>query len=296
MDTPVILFVYNRIEHTKQTIDALGAVHNSTLIDLIIYSDGPKNDQTDIQKVEHVRSYLNHISKSHPFKSIRLIDRAKNLGLSQSVLSGVTSVISQSQQAIVLEDDIVVSPTFYDIMNRLLEAYKNDLDVSSISGYMYPVQLPQSCDDFFLLKRASSWGWATWRDRWEKVDWDVKDYDQFIESRDLQRNFNEGGEDLTPMLIKWKKGLNDSWAVRWCYHHFKTSTYGIFPKTSIVSNIGHDGSGTHSKNSNRYNQVLNSSTKLSLPFSLQEDSVITNNIKMFFKLSPIRRLINKLTL
>ncbi len=296
MHAPVILFVYNRIEHAQKTIEALKAVDQADQISLIIYSDGPTSDQADKQKVEQVRSYLRLLQRDHPFSTTALNEREENLGLARSVISGVTEVLARWDSVIVLEDDIVVSVPFYEVMNQLLNEYKEDSQVNSISGYMYPVAIPRESSDFFLMKRASSWGWATWRDRWEQVDWAISDYDEFMSSKDLQRRFNEGGEDLTPMLIKWKKGKNDSWAIRWCYHQCRTHTYGIFPKNSMVVNIGNDGTGTHSRSTSRYQQQLNDSYQITLPKAITEDAIISGNIEQFFRLSPIRRFINKLTL
>lgn len=296
MHAPVILFVYNRIEHTQKTIEALKAVGQADQINLIIYADGPGSDVTDRQKVEQVRSFLSLLQRDHPFRAIEVVERIENIGLARSIISGVSEVLARWDRAIVLEDDIVVSVLFYEIMNKLLNEYKEDGRVNSISGYMYPVAIPRESSDFFLMKRASSWGWATWRDRWEQVDWEVSDYNEFMSSKVLQRKFNEGGEDLTPMLIKWKKGMNDSWAIRWCYHQFKTRTYGIFPKNSMVVNIGNDGTGTHSRSTKKYQQQLNDSNLFALPQPIMEDATITGNIEQFFRLSPIRKVINKLTL
>ena len=155
MHAPVILFVYNRIEHTQKTIEALKAVGQADQINLIIYADGPGSDVTDRQKVEQVRSFLSLLQRDHPFRAIEVVERIENIGLARSIISGVSEVLARWDRAIVLEDDIVVSVLFYEIMNKLLNEYKEDGRVNSISGYMYPVAIPRESSDFFFEQKPT---------------------------------------------------------------------------------------------------------------------------------------------
>jgi GT2 family glycosyltransferase len=141
---PIALFVYNRPWHTRQTVEALKKNQLFDSSDLIILSDGAK-DQASAQKVEEVRQYLRTISG---FKSVKIIERDCNIGLAQSIISGVTQVINEYGRVIVMEDDLVTSPFFLRYMNDALECYENEDKVISIHGYCYPISvLPET---FFL--------------------------------------------------------------------------------------------------------------------------------------------------
>ena len=99
--------------------------------------------------------------------------------------------------------------------------------------------------DGYFNYRNSSWGWATWKDCWKKADWEIKDYNSFLDDKLAQREFNRGGEDMTRMLINQMEGKIDSWAIRWSYAQFRHNALSLYPIHSYVANIGVDGSGTH---------------------------------------------------
>ena len=171
---PIILFVYNRPEHTKKTVEALKSNLFASESLLFIFSDGYKN-QNDKRAVEDVRKYISTISG---FKEIKINLKDNNLGLANSVISGVTEVINKYDKAIVLEDDIITSKYFLKFMNEALDFYEEDKRIYSISGYNFPIKIPESYQHkIYISPRPSSWGWATWKDRWEKVDWNISDFD-----------------------------------------------------------------------------------------------------------------------
>ncbi|MFH2030654.1 MAG: sugar transferase [Bacteroidota bacterium] len=287
---PIILFVYNRLAHLQQTVISLQANELSKESDLFIYSDGPKND-IDSLKVNSVREYLKTISG---FKKIQIVEKDRNNGLANSVILGVSEILQKYLKVIVVEDDLRVSIDFLAFMNAALDFYADSPEIFSISGYNFPIEIPADYgNDVYLSYRASSWGWATWRNRWEKADWEVKDYQKFKKDRTAQHLFNRGGEDLTPMLHKQMKGTIDSWAIRWAYSHFKNGTYCLFPVISKVRNIGKDGSGTHSRITNIYNVNLSScEVNITFDMKLNLNDVIIKNIRKFIRPSLIRRIIN----
>ncbi len=287
---PIALFVYNRLLHLQQTVISLQTNEISKESDLFIYSDGPKNS-SDAQKVNRVREYLKTISG---FKTIQIMEKDNNNGLANSVIAGVSEVLQKYSKAIVIEDDLQMSPDFLLFMNSALDFYADSPEIFSISGYNFPIKIPADYyNDVYLSYRASSWGWATWRDRWGKADWEIKDYPAFKKDRASQHLFNRGGEDLTPMLHKQMQGIIDSWAIRWAYSHYKNNAFCLFPVISKVQNIGKDGSGTHSRKTNIYNVDL-SSSQMNVQFNknLKLNDTIIKNIRKFIRPSLIRRMIN----
>lgn len=249
---PVILFVYNRPEHTRKTIDALKKNLLAQDTELFIFSDAAKND-AERKNVEKVRKYIKTLDG---FKSIAIIEREENFGLAKSILSGVTEIINQYGKIIVLEDDLITSTVFLNYMNYYLNYYKNEQKVFSITGFNYPEFLLDVPDGYpysiYFGYRCMSWSWATWINRWNKVDWEVKDYDKFIKDKKLQKHFNRGGADLTDMMRSQIEGKIDSWAIRWCYAHFKNNAYCVYPVKSLVNNIGFDKTGVHCGKTDRF--------------------------------------------
>lgn len=238
----IVLFVYNRPEHTKATLAALAKNPLSAESEIYIYSDGPKRADQQA-KVLEVRRIIASVTG---FKSIKVRESAENMGLARSILAGVNDAFREQDSLIVLEDDIVTSPDFLEFMNSALDRYRDERSVFSISGFQFPFPAPRGYSyDAYLSYRASSWGWGTWKDRWAGVDWSVADYSAFQHDRISRKKFNRGGNDLASMLDRQMAGKIDSWAIRWAYAHFKAGAYCLYPVRSRVENIGFDGSGTH---------------------------------------------------
>jgi hypothetical protein len=241
---PITLFVYNRPDHFRRTVDALKANVLANESDLIVYSDAPKSE-AQADNVREVRKYIREIGG---FKSLTVIERTTNLGLARSIIDGVTAILNKHGRIIVLEDDMVTSPYFLTYMNAALEKYANDDRVVSIHGYVYPVA--QELPETFLLPGADCWGWATWSRGWACFNADGQFLLDELKRRSMIRSFDfNGAYPFSKMLDDQIKGINDSWAVRWYASAFLAGKLTLYPGRSLVHNIGNDDSGTHCGNS-----------------------------------------------
>jgi len=132
---PIALFTYNRLEHTRQTVEALEQNQLASLSDLYVFSDGPKSED-DEAEVDAVRRYLETV---RGFYSLHVTKQDLNMGLAQSVIRGVSQVSLEQGRVIVLRDGLLVtSPHFLRYMNDALNLYEDVPDVVSINGYIYP--------------------------------------------------------------------------------------------------------------------------------------------------------------
>ncbi|SMO96713.1 Glycosyl transferase family 2 [Gracilimonas mengyeensis] len=290
---PVIIFCYNRLNETQQTIQALKENYLSEKSILFIFSDGPKKFK-DHAKVKEVREFLQTVEG---FKSIEIVKSKENNGLAQSIISGVSQVIEEYGKVIVLEDDLITSPNFLDFMNQALDFHQDSEDIFSISGYT--MDLPSLKDypkDYYVGYRASSWGWGTWREQWEKVDWEVSNYSGFKWNLAEQLKFMRGGSDLPRMLSKQMNGKIDSWAVRWCYDQFKRDMYTVFPSTSKVVSIGFGEDATHTKDTNRFDTILDQGEQRDFEFEAETkiDKILAKEFRKKFSFK--NRLLEKITL
>lgn len=245
MNAPVILFVYNRIDHTKRIIESLSKCPEAKDTELFIFSDGAKN-QDSAGKVQEVREYISSEPIKSMFQNVNIKMAEQNKGLANSVISGVAEVITRYGQAIVVEDDNEVSVNFIRYMNDALDFYKDNKKIWCIGGHSLKINFPKDYDkEIFMLDRGSSYAWATWADRWNLIDWEIKDYDTFIKDRSAKRRFSESGNDRVDMLTSQHLGLIDSWAIRFTYNAFKNNMFFILPRISLVLNKGNDGSGVN---------------------------------------------------
>lgn len=243
--SPIILFVYNRSEQTKIVLQTLSCCQYADKSELYIFADAAKNESA-LEQVNAVRKIIEDTAWKEKFKKVNIIKAEKNKGLANSVISGVSTVIGQHGRVIVVEDDNRVAEDFLDYMNRGLDFYCENMRVGMIGGYTVPIKFPTGYDkDVFGMGRGSSYAWATWKNRWEKVDWEVKDYEDFRKDRLARKRFAEYGADRLGMLDNQVRYGMNSWAIRFSYAMFKNDWIAILPTKTRVENIGFDGSGVH---------------------------------------------------
>ena len=288
---PIVLFVYNRPYHARQTVEALQKNELALASELYVYSDAPKNENA-ITKVNEVREYIKTIDG---FKKVTIIEREKNLGLADSIIDGVTKIVNEYGKIIVLEDDLVTSPFFLRFMNEALEMYQNESNVASIHGYIYPIGgLPET----FFIRGADCWGWATWKDKGAVFEPNGQKLLDELKDRKLTKeaDFN-GSYGYTKMLKRQIQGKNNSWAVRWYVSAFLKNMLTLYPKQSYVQNIGHDSEGTHcTAETDVYKVVLSKKYSIS-KIETTEDTVARKKIEIFhnsLKLSFTKRVLLKL--
>lgn len=236
---PILLFTYSRADHAKSAVESLLCNIEAKDTDIYIFSDGPKTEEKRIAVNEN-RKYIHSITG---FKSIHVIERENNWGLSKSLITGITEIIEQYGKVIVVEDDLVLSPFFLKYMNEALNKYENDERVSSISAFLNPVTNIDVPDTFFL-RYFACWGWATWKRAWKLLNPNSKDLLRKI--RWKVNEFNIGGNGpFYGILYCDKVGLNDSWAVRFYASCFLENKLNLFPGKTMAIQSGMDGTGTH---------------------------------------------------
>ena len=251
-----------------------------------------------MEKVNEVRKFIQDNSWHTGFKKVSIVEAEKNKGLAKSIIGGVSDIIQKYGKVIVLEDDLKLSPYFLEYMNDALEYYREDEKIWSISGYSFPMKsLKRYPHDIFYSYRGCSWGWATWIDRWKTVDWQVKEYEQFIGDQKWIERFNRGGVDLTNMLKMQMDGKIDSWAIRWCFSQSNQEMYTVYPRISYLENAGCDGSGIHSSVYDEYYTDMSQCVPKCRFETLEIDKKITKEFQMKYKdtiKKKIRRRIQKI--
>lgn len=244
MYAPIVLFVYNRPDHTKRTLESLEKNFLSKESELYIYSDGPKKgvSKEQIEKIFETRK----MAKERRWcGGVHIIERKENMGLANSVIAGVTEIINKFGRIIVLEDDLLLSKYFLKYMNDALNRYENEDCVMQISGYMFPVEIYTKYDALFL-PFTNSWGWATWRRSWNLLDRDSKGLDILRKSPIMRKRFDlDNSYPFFKMLLNQKAGRVDSWGIRFYLSVFLNNGLVLYPKKSLVINNGFDRSGTH---------------------------------------------------
>ena len=155
-----------------------------------------------------------------------------------------------------MEEDIVTQRGFLEFMNNALDFYENDEKIFSITGYAPPFELP--CDylsDVFFMRRFNAWGFGTWRNRYSKINPVINrdEYYQRVRSRRFNKQLRSGGHDIPRMVDADVHGRIDALDVKIMYQQALHEWYTVYPRKSLVQNIGHDGSGLHCCATDRFN-------------------------------------------
>jgi len=241
MLAPVALFVYNRLDTTKKTIDCLLINNLASETDLIIYSDGGK-DVNSWKKVDKLRSYLKTING---FKSVTIIERSENYYIEKNIIEGVTEILYKYGKIIVLEDDVLTNKYYLEYMNDSLNRYENEQRVMHISS-MNHFDISPEYDANFTSLMECGWGWATWKNRWDLFK-SFKSRSEAISGlsdMDLN-NIEYGGRFKCLNSLDYKP---IPWDICWSISIYKNNGLCLEPSYPLSQNIGLYN-GTHYSNS-----------------------------------------------
>lgn len=249
MAAPIILFTYCRAAHTKRCIESLKSSSLARESILYIFSDAAKSgvDEADVLAV---RSYIKTITG---FKEVIVEEAMQNRGLADSVIYGVGRVLDEYGRAIVLEDDLVLSPYFLSYMNEALDIYENVEEVININSHI--LSSPMTFEDNFLISFANSWGWATWKRGWRYFEPDAHKLLAKIKEEGREREFDLGYH-FTRMLKEQCEGKINSWAVRWNASLFVNRKLSLNAGRPLVTNSGFGAGATHCNTPNLFSVKL----------------------------------------
>lgn len=238
---PIALFTYRRTDLLGAVLDSLEACAEFADSDVFVFSDGPKNAAA-AEDVERVRALIR--GRLRP--NMTLIEAPENRGLANSIIAGVSRLCDEYGRAIVIEDDLIVSPVLLTWFNAALDRYAEEPRVMQVSGHASSASGPSNREQGVFLPVTTSWGWATWKRAWDAFDpaatgWEALKADQL-----LRRRFDLGGRHpYSEMLERQMRGEVDSWAIRWYWTVFRSGGLVAFPPQTLVANRGQDGFGTH---------------------------------------------------
>ena len=247
MLAPIVLFVYNRPNHTQKVIDALKNNPEAKDSELFVYCDGAKENASEIEKkqIEETRKIIRGIMG---FKSVTMIENKENKGLACSIIEGVTEIVNKFEKIIVLEDDIVTSKGFLNYMNTALDLYKNNKKIMQVSGYVFPFHQDFNKLDTFFYKPGSCWGWGTWKTSWNLFEKAPEKQFNEIGKHDLWEEFTLFGAypSYKSQIEQNISGQINTWAIFWYASMFLNGGTTLMPTISLVQNVGLDGSGENS--------------------------------------------------
>ena len=293
MNSPIVLFVYNRPLHTQKVVEALQKNKEAKYSDLFIFSDAPRNREAT-EKVKQVRNYLRTITG---FKTITVKEQTENQGLAKSIIDGVTEIVDKFGKIIVLEDDIETSPYFLEFMNDALNFYEDEKQIWSITGFAYPVKA-KKLPGVFCFFGMSCWSWGTWANRWKYYDKNPDKYISLVSQKGIEKFDYYNTTEMFSQITGNKTGRLNTWAIFWYAVQYVNNGFQIMPAEPLAKNIGMDNSGVHCGVTSIYEYKLNKD-KTEIDFKrvpIEENKLATRLICNFFKTQRciLNRIIRKI--
>lgn len=252
MKTPVAFIIFKRLEETKLVFEAIRAAKPEILL---IIADGPRRED-ERAICEQTRQITGKVDWPC---DVRTNYSDKNLGCRTRVSSGLDWVFQQVDRAIILEDDCVPDPTFFPFCDELLERYKDDEQVMSVSGNFFQQRNKhfQNKDSYYASMIPHIWGWATWRRAWAEYDVDLTRWPEVKSRGDLEKYFDNPGsyEYWARIWDQYYDKKIDSWDGQWFFACAANRGICLNPTVNLISNIGFGTQATHTKSLNEFAEM-----------------------------------------
>jgi hypothetical protein len=298
LNTAVLFLVFNRPDTTKRVFDAIRQAKPPRLY---VAADGPRDDKNgEFDRVDKVRNYVRN-NIDWPCE-VKTLFRECNLGCKHAVSDAITWFFKQERQGIILEDDCLPSQSFFWFCEELLGKYQKDLRVWHISGDNFQGGRRYGRGSYYFSKYNHVWGWASWADRWENYDAELKDFEHTSALRILESTFprNENASKYWGSVFSHvANGLIDTWDYQWTYTVWKNSGLSILPNLNLITNIGFGSDATHTTD---LESQLSCMDHFEMELPLRDPDLVVTDVAadqtteslMFEKKSILIRVLNKI--
>jgi len=266
ISTPVVFFIFKRPDTTFRVFEKIREIKPSQLI---IISDGPKNEE-EKWLVDLTRDIVNRADWDC------VVDRVyseTNMGCALRIISGLNYVFQNHEKAIILEDDCLPSSSFFSFCSELLNKYESEEKIMHISGCNLLGEVKIREDYFFSNYAFPPWGWATWKRAWSKYSIEIEEWNNKIEKYTKARLFSAKQFPYWNKAIERNIQNKDTWDHQWAFALWDNKGLSIIPKCNLISNIGFDIRGVHTRKESIYSDMKTNC----ISFPLNHPSIIINS-------------------
>ena len=282
----VLFIVFKRYDTTKKVWEAFEAIQPAKLY---IAADGPRSE-VEVQACKKVRELIKNVSWPC---DVHYLLREKNRGLKYGFFEAVSWFFEQEEEGIIIEDDCVPSADFFRFTQEMLEKYRDDTRIMQISGSNFQPS-PRGKASYFLSRYNHVWGWATWRRAWMKMDLEMTQLHDFLQTCDKTSFWDSRLEQkywkriLTRMLAQ----NHQTWDYQWKYSIWKEGGLTVYPNNNMINNIGFGVDATHtSRKDKRENRAFQPLEKVTHPpFFLRDRSADAYTFKHLYWGTWLERL------
>lgn len=230
--TAILFLIYKRLDTTQKVFERIRRVKPSKLY---IAGDGPKND-SEIERIKNTRDY---VLKNIDWQcNVNTLFRENNLGCKYNISDAITWFFQNEKEGIILEDDCLPHISFFKYCEELLERYKDNKKIGMISGDNFQNGIKRGEYDYYFSIYNNTWGWASWKDRWEKYDVELTTFKNPLFIENLFKYNNKAKRYWIKIFNMMKENKIDSWAYQWTFTMWANNWLTIIPNVNLISNIG----------------------------------------------------------
>ena len=270
INTPVCFFIFKRPDTTQRVFERIRQAQPPKLL---VIADGPRTEAAgELEKCQAGRAIIKQVDWDC---EVLTNYSETNLGCRKRISSGLDWVFNQVEEAIILEDDCLPDITFFRFCEELLEKYRHHEQIMAIAGDNFQYNQQKTPYRYYFSRYAHSWGWATWKRSWQHYDREMKLWPQVKAENCLQDILED---DLA--IRCWSNVFQqvyderlDTWDYPWQLSCWIRRGLTILPNINLVSNIGFEAEGTHTKGKN---PLANLPTKM-MSFPLKHPPFILRN-------------------
>lgn len=273
LNTPVAMLIFNRPDTTEQVFAEIAKAKPPKLL---VVADGPRMDRpNEEKKCTAARAVINRVDWDCEVLT-QYADH--NMGCKQRISSGLDWVFDTVEEAIILEDDCLPHPSFFRFCEELLDKYRHDARIGSISGNNFQFGRKRTADSYYFSRYCHIWGWASWRRAWRIYDvnlslWpEVRDGDWL---EDILGNMKEV-KYWSKIFQRVADGKINTWDYQWVFSCWVNSMLTILPNVNLISNIGFGSEATHNTRAGRLANIPSEE----IGFPLKHPKLIVRNEQM----------------
>jgi hypothetical protein len=229
MSIPVLVIAYQREVNVRDTIEQL-VIQGVETVYLAV--DGRKDyDKTSPKfRSEEIVDYCAGLGIK-----LHMWFRETNLGPAVSVVTAIDWFFSQETAGLILEDDLVLSPTALRFFTQALTVHSDNRKVFMISGTVFENRTINS-NTVPWASYPIIWGWATWADRWIlfRTFLDTQNPANLSHLSYRERSYWRNG------MRRCLNGLQDAWDIPLANYQISERQITVTSPVNLITNIGSD--------------------------------------------------------
>lgn len=242
MNTPILLVIFNRADVTAKVMQRIREVQP---FKLYIAADGPRDGKEgEAERCKQTREVAEQVDWPCEVKKLY---RSQNLGCGKAVSEAVTWFFSHEEMGIILEDDILAHPSFFEYASKMLFDYKDRPEVMHINGCNFQQGVVRGDGSYYFSAFPHVWGWAGWRRAWQRYDFHLGELNYFYWSGKIKQYFPEENiqNKWHEIFFRMNRKQIDTWDYQWNYSIWNWGGKVITPNVNLISNIGFGEGATH---------------------------------------------------